>query len=297
MNEQHKKLSFAIFGNEYQAHKSSAIQKVLSVLKEKEADIYIDATFHEFMTTKEHLSVEATGVFHGNDFIADYVISMGGDGTFLKAASRVGSREIPIIGINMGRLGFLADILPSEAESMLEAVYEDNYQIEDHAAIQITTDGEEINECPFALNDIAVLKRDNASMISIRTTINEDYLVTYQADGLIVSTPTGSTAYSLSNGGPVMVPQSGNLCLTAVAPHSLNIRPIVIGDDAVVKLTVESRSHNYLVAIDGRSVKLNESTSITISKAPFMVKIVKRSGQRYFATLREKMMWGMDQRG
>lgn len=296
MKKKQKKLRFALFGNEYQARKSAAIQKVLSVLGEKGAEIHIDRTFYEFITRVEHLEVEATSVFDGDDFEADFVISMGGDGTFLKAASRVGCREIPIIGVNTGRLGFLADVLPSEAEAMLDAVYAGDFLLETHAAIQIETDGEELGECPYALNDIAVLKRDNASMISIRTMVNEDYLVTYQADGLIVSTPTGSTAYSLSNGGPVIVPQSGNLCLTAVAPHSLNIRPIVIGDDAVVTLDVESRSHSYLVAIDGRSVKLSEGTKVIIRKAPFTVRIVKRSGQRYFATLREKMMWGMDQR-
>ena len=163
-------------------------------------------------------------------------------------------------------------------------------------AIQIEADGEPIEGNPFALNDIAVLKRDNASMISIRTSIDGEYLVTYQADGLIVSTPTGSTAYSLSNGGPIMVPQSGILCLTPVAPHSLNIRPITIKDDSVITLEVGSRSHNFLVAIDGRSEKLQESTTITIRKAPFSIKVVTRLGQRYYSTLREKLMWGADQR-
>ncbi len=149
---------------------------------------------------------------------------------------------------------------------------------------------------PYALNDIAVLKRDNASMITIHARINGDELVTYQADGLVVSTPTGSTAYNLSNGGPIMAPLTGILCLTPVAPHSLNIRPIVINDDSVIELTVESRTHNYLVAVDGRSATLDESIPLVISKAPYTVRIVKRASQHYFATLREKMMWGMDAR-
>ncbi len=149
---------------------------------------------------------------------------------------------------------------------------------------------------PYALNDIAVLKRDNASMITIHAHINGDELVTYQADGLVVSTPTGSTAYNLSNGGPIMAPLTGILCLTPVAPHSLNIRPIVINDDSVIELTVESRTHNYLVAVDGRSATLDESIPLVISKAPYTVRIVKRASQHYFATLREKMMWGMDAR-
>lgn len=196
----------------------------------------------------------------------------------------------------MGRLGFLANILPSEIEDAIDDIYNGNFTIDEHVAIQIEADGEHIEGNPFALNDIAVLKRDNASMISIRTSIDGEYLVTYQADGLIVSTPTGSTAYSLSNGGPIMVPQSGILCLTPVAPHSLNIRPITIKDDSVITLEVGSRSHNFLVAIDGRSEKLQESTTITIRKAPFNIKVVTRQGQRYYSTLREKLMWGADQR-
>ena len=160
----------------------------------------------------------------------------------------------------------------------------------------VEADGEIIEGSPFALNDIAVLKRDNAAMISVRTCINGEYLVTYQADGLIVSTPTGSTAYGLSNGGPIIVPDADILCLTPVAPHSLNVRPIVINDDSEITLEVESRSHNFLVAIDGRSEKLLESPRLTIRKAPYTINIVKRDSRSYFSTLREKMMWGADHR-
>lgn len=226
----------------------------------------------------------------------DLVISMGGDGTFLKAACMVGEREIPILGINKGRLGFLADVLPSEIEDVLEHVLRRDYMIENHTVIKLEADGECVDCCPFALNDIAVLKRDTASMISIKAYVNGEFLVNYQADGLIVATPTGSTAYSLSNGGPIIVPQSGSLCITPVAPHSLNIRPIVINDTSVIELEVCSRSHNFLVAIDGRSMKLTEGTRLTIRKADYMVKLVKLKNQRYFSTLHRKLMWGADSR-
>ncbi len=226
----------------------------------------------------------------------DLVISMGGDGTFLKAACMVGEREIPILGINKGRLGFLADVLPSEIEDVLEHVLRRDYMIENHTVIKLEADGECVDCCPFALNDIAVLKRDTASMISIKAYVNGEFLVNYQADGLIVATPTGSTAYSLSNGGPIIVPQSGSLCITPVAPHSLNIRPIVINDTSVIELEVCSRSHNFLVAIDGRSMKLTEGTRLTIRKADYMVKFVKLKNQRYFSTLHRKLMWGADSR-
>ena len=229
----------------------------------------------------EYLAVKA-------DFEADIAISMGGDGTFLKTAARVGSRNIPILGVNMGRLGFLADIAPQGIESCLHALHEDDYAVESRAVIQVALSDELLGS---ALNDVAILKRDTASMISIRTSINGEYLTTYQADGLIVSTP-----YSLSNGGPIIVPGTGVLVMTAVAPHSLNIRPIVIPDSAVVTLDVESRSHSFLVAVDGRSEKCAEGTRITLRRAPYNVQVVKRSGKQYFSTLREKMMWGADVR-
>ena len=289
-------LKFAIFGNSYQAKKSVAIESIIRCLNNYGAYISIDSEYYHFLVEEQKVKVEVNKVFRGDDFDSDFVISMGGDGTFLKSVSRVGEKSIPIIGVNMGRLGFLADVLPAEVEAALATIIVGNYAIEEHTAIQVVTEGGGFEGCHYALNDIAVLKRDVASMISIRTSIDESYLVTYQADGLIVSTPTGSTAYSLSNGGPIIVPQTRTLCLTPVAPHSLNIRPIVISDKSVVRLEVESRSHNYLIAIDGRSYTMHEGSAVTISRAPFVTRIVKPNGLRYFSSLREKMMWGADKR-
>lgn len=291
-----KHLTFAIFGNSFQPRKSQSLMRVLDFLRSKGARIIFDRTFYDFLTAEQNQELGEVGTFEGDDFNADYVISMGGDGTFLKAAVRVGIKSIPLIGINMGRLGFLADVLPGEVETALQAVLEGNYNIEEHTAIQISTNGGNFDGCHYALNDIAVLKRDIASMIGIHTSIDGSFLVNYQADGLIVSTPTGSTAYSLSNGGPIIVPQTRTLCLTPVAPHSLNIRPIVISDSSTVTLEVESRSHNYLVAVDGRSYTMHEGSTVTISKAPFVTRIVKPNGRRYFSSLRDKMMWGADKR-
>lgn len=291
-----KHLTFAIFGNSFKPRKSQSLMRVLDFLRSKGASIIFDRTFYDFLTAEQNQELGEVGTFEGDDFNADYVISMGGDGTFLKAAVRVGIKSIPLIGINMGRLGFLADVLPGEVETALQAVLEGNYNIEEHTAIQISTNGGDFDGCHYALNDIAVLKRDIASMIGIHTSIDGSFLVNYQADGLIVSTPTGSTAYSLSNGGPIIVPQTRTLCLTPVAPHSLNIRPIVISDSSTVTLEVESRSHNYLVAVDGRSYTMHEGSTVTISKAPFVTRIVKPNGRRYFSSLRDKMMWGADKR-
>ena len=293
---EHRKLRFALFGNIYQTKKSASIQKVLSCLSEHGAELYVDMEYYYFLKDNQRIDVNAAKIFTDDDFQADFVISMGGDGTFLKAASRVREKMIPILGVNMGRLGFLADVSPGDIERCVEAIYQDDFSIENRALIKVETDGEPLEGYDCALNDVAILKRDTASMISIHASINGDYLTTYQADGLVVSTPTGSTAYSLSNGGPIIVPGTKVFSMTAVAPHSMNIRPIVLSDSSEITLTVESRSHNFLIAIDGRSEKCKEGTRLTLRRAPYDVKVVKRSGRRYFNTLREKMMWGEDAR-
>ncbi|MCF2563062.1 NAD kinase [Prevotella brevis] len=292
-----RKLRFAIVGNTYQAKKSASVQKILNCLAMHEAEVCMEREFHRFLVHGQHLSLDGVEVFDGNDFEADFTVSMGGDGTFLKTASMVGEKQIPIIGVNTGRLGFLADINPPEIDPMVQAIYEGDYAIDTRTVLQVETDGQPLAGCPFALNDVAILKRDVAAMITVHTTINGDYVTTYQADGLVISTPTGSTAYSLSVGGPIIVPGTHVFSITAVAPHSLNVRPLVLSEDSEITLTVESRSHNFLVALDGRSEKLPDSTRLTLRKAPYRVKVVKRAGQKYFHTLRDKMMWGADQRG
>ena len=292
-----QKNRFAIFGNVYQRKKSQAIFKLIAILQRYDAEIYVDRPFYEFITEGQHMDVKVDGIFDGDDFNVDYAISMGGDGTLLKTAARVHSKDTPIIGVNIGRLGFLADVAPSEIENAISDIYAGNYRVDEHSVIKIETSGDEkLESGPFALNDIAILKRDNASMISIRASINGEYVTTYQADGLIVTTPTGSTAYNLSNGGPIIAPGTGTLCLTAVAPHSLNIRPIVVPDTSVISLKVESRSHSVLVAVDGKSTSLHDAMEMRILKAEHNVRIIRFSDRKYYSTLREKMMWGLDQR-
>ena len=290
-------MKFAIFGNTYQAKKSTHVERLLSILDRHRAEVYICREFYQFLTDDLKLQIRQAGVFEGNDFEADMVLSIGGDGTFLKAASRVGSRNIPILGINTGRLGFLADVSPEEMEDTFNDIYSNNYRIEDRSVLQVSCKEQELKGYPFGLNEIAVLKRDSASMISIHTAINGAYLTTYQADGLVIATPTGSTAYSLSIGGPVIVPHSNTIAITPVAPHSLNVRPIVINDDWEITLDVESRSHNFLIAIDGRSETCREGSKLTIRKADYKIKVVKRQNHIFFNTLRNKMMWGADGRG
>lgn len=289
-------LRFALFGNTYQEHKSAHVTHLLEILRRRKAQICISNEFYDFLRNHTKADLSGLEVFEGNNFSADMVLSIGGDGTFLKAASRVGKKEIPILGINTGRLGFLADVLPDQMEDAFDEIYQGNYLAEPRRVLKFTCNGHVLKGYPYGLNEIAVLKRDTSSMITIHAYINGEPLNVYQADGLVISTPTGSTGYSLSVGGPILVPQSGTISLTAVAPHSLNVRPIVIRDDWEITLDVESRSHNFLIAVDGRSETCREGTRLTIKRADYYVRIVKRCHHSFFNTLREKMMWGMDGR-
>ncbi len=289
-------MKFAIFGNTYQAKKSFYAENLFRLLKQHDAQLCICREFHHFLTADLNLNIPAAELFDGDNFFADMVISLGGDGTFLKAASRVGKKDIPILGINTGRLGFLADISPEEMEVTFDEIYNNHYKVEERSVLQLRCNDEHLMKSPYALNEIAVLKRDSSSMITIHTAINGAPLTTYQADGLIIATPTGSTAYSLSVGGPLIVPHSKTIAITPVAPHSLNVRPIVICDDWEVTLDVESRSHNFLDAIDGRSESCKETSRLHISRADYSIKVVKRFNHVFFDTLRNKMMWGADVR-
>lgn len=289
-------LRFALFGNTYQEHKSAHVTHLLEILRRRKAQICISNEFYDFLRNHTKADLSGLEVFEGNSFSADMVLSIGGDGTFLKAASRVGKKEIPILGINTGRLGFLADVLPDQMKDAFDEIYQGNYLAEPRRVLKLTCNGHVLKGYPYGLNEIAVLKRDTSSMITIHAYINGEPLNVYQADGLVISTPTGSTGYSLSVGGPILVPQSGTISLTAVAPHSLNVRPIVIRDDWEITLDVESRSHNFLIAVDGRSETCREGTRLTIKRADYYVRIVKRCHHSFFNTLREKMMWGMDGR-
>lgn len=226
----------------------------------------------------------------------DLAISMGGDGTFLSTAERLGMRQVPILGINTGRLGFLADVQPAEIGKALQLVVAGQYNVSRRSLIEASLEDAELAVYPYALNEVAVLKHDNSSLIEIETLVDGNLLTNYVADGLIVSTPTGSTGYALSVGGPVLAPESPAFCLAAVAPHSLTMRPIVLSDEVELTLRVKSRTGRFLMALDGRSLSLKAGTTIRLRKASYTVAVVKTAENDFYHTLREKMMWGVDQR-
>lgn len=289
-------MRIALLGNVFQTKKNAYIKRVLKKLAELQADICIEEGFADFLNRELSVSLNGMDTFKMPHLKADLVISMGGDGTFLASAAQVGARGIPILGINTGRLGFLADVSPEDIENALDAVFDGRYTIEQRAVIAMTLDGETYHGYPYALNEVAILKHDNSSLIEIDTHINGALLTNYMSDGLIISTPTGSTGYSLSVGGPIIVPRSGTFCLSPVASHSLSTRPVIVCDDVVITLRVRSRSHNFLIAVDGRSESISENTTITLRRAPYAIGVMKVMHQNFFDTLRDKMMWGADQR-
>ena len=286
----------AIFGNTYQPKKCEAVQKLFDALNASGIVPLIDHPFYDYLKEEMHISVSGHQLIDDDAFEADVAVSMGGDGTFLTTAMRVGEKQIPILGINTGRLGFLADFSLDDITQTLDKYLAGQLRTERCNVLQVKSSEGQMQGYPYALNEVAVLKRDNSSMISIRVDLNDEYLTTYQADGLVVNTPTGSTAYALSVGGPVMLPVSQNVGLVPVAPHGLTVRPLTLPDDLEIKLTIESRSHNFLVAIDGRSESCQDTTQLTIRKAPYHVFVLKRPETSFLHTLRSKLLWGSDAR-
>ena len=222
----------------------------------------------------------------------DFVISIGGDGTILRSANEIGELSIPIIGLNKGRLGFLANSPIEMIDSIIEKITNSNYRISERTIIQVEFEGKTKN----ALNEISITRKNTTSLITIDTKLNDQYLNTYWADGLIISTPTGSTGYSLSCGGPIIMPDSKNLVLTPIAPHNLNARPLVISDNKQIEISINGRENEYFVSADSQIFSVNIDSKINISKAPYFLKMVEFEEDSYINTLREKLMWGKDRR-
>ena len=289
-------MRFALFGNTYETGKSVHAEQLFAILSNYGDEVYVERDFYRFLCEAQSFTFEPAGVI--DDLASlniDMVISLGGDGTFLKAARYVGAAGIPIVGVNIGRLGFLADVSADEMEHFFIGLHEGRYAVRERSLLELIV-GEDTENPSYALNEITVSKHDSSSMIAVHTTVGDEHLATYMGDGLIIATPTGSTAYSLSAGGPVVYPQSDVFVLTAVAPHSLGVRPIVIADDKTIRLDVESRSGSFLVAVDGISQSYPECTTLTLRRAAHTIRVVKQEGNTFFQTLQKKMMWGTDPR-
>jgi NAD+ kinase len=291
-------MKVAIFGNTYKTENISLLSTLFDVLGRKNASVSIEKAFYEFITAYvDYVPQSAEILDVETDFKADLAVSIGGDGTFLKTADYIGSKGIPIIGINTGRLGFLADIARDDIVGPFEKILDNEFLIEERSLLQMKCGFQcKPNCCNLALNEIAIMKQDTSSMITINVHINNQHLISYEADGLIVSTPTGSTAYSMSLGGPIVVPHAKVIILSPIAPHSLTVRPLVITDDSQIRLEVQSRTSLFLAAVDGRSEVFSQNNVLHIRKADHTIKVVKQKDHDFFNTLRKKLMWGVDKR-
>ncbi len=292
-------MRIAIYGHPFEDTSDGFINKMFNILFKKNVDVIIYKPFYDFLAENFSINLNKAKVFSScKEITTDlkFIISIGGDGTFLETVGYVRDKNIPIVGINSGRLGFLANIAKAEVEKAINNLIDDNYKIEERALLELNTDSKLFNDFNYALNDITIQKTYSSSMIEAKVLIDDEYLNTYLTDGLIISTPTGSTAYNLSAGGPIVVPNSNNFIITPLSPHNLTTRPIVLGDDKEITITVKGRSKEFMASLDYNSETFKDDLTIKIKKADFTIKVIKLDGISFYKTIRDKLMWGADRR-
>lgn len=291
-------MKIAIYGRPTKDNLSEHIQVLFNKLNESKVELLIYEPFYRFISQELTLT-PSFKTFQSHTELKEgvnFMLSLGGDGTFLETLMYVRDSGIPILGINTGRLGFLATVAKTEIDSAIDALLNKKYTIETRSLLNLTTPNKLFGDLNYALNELTIMKKDSLAMVTVNAYINGEYLNSYFADGLIVATPTGSTAYSLSCGGPLVMPGSENFLITPIAPHNLNVRPLIISDNNVITLKISGRSKQYLVTMDSRSEVVDSSVELTLKKANFYPNLVKLENQSFFNTIRNKLLWGLDKR-
>lgn len=292
-------MKIALYGLTINPGFRDELARLLDLLKEKQIENFVYGPFLDYMKQEYGLFPEAAGVFESTDELPEdvsFIFSVGGDGTLLKSFMMAQKSSLPLVGINSGRLGFLSDISREEIEKALDDIIAGNIIIDERTVLELEVVDGTHSDFYYALNEITVTKLDSSSMISIHAYVNGEFLNTYWADGLIVATPTGSTAYSLSVGGPIITPDSQNFVISPIAPHHLTVRPIVVPDHHSITLSVEGRGLHFLTSVDSQSEPTYFTVLLKIRKAPFNVKTIRLKEHSFFSTLRNKLMWGADKR-
>lgn len=292
-------MKIAIYGREFQPTVSNYVRQLFELLAKRNVELWVYGKFKRFLTKEYDVAHQAKSFSKLKDLPSDikFMLSLGGDGTMLAAVSILRDSNIPITGINLGRLGFLASINKDNIEEALASLLNDDYTIEKRTLLAVKAENSLLfNGDSFALNDITLIKRDTSAMITLNVFLNGELLNEYWADGLIIATPTGSTAYSLSCGGPIISPGSGNFVITPISPHNLNVRPLVISDEDVLNIEIESRGDRFLLSCDSRTVDVATNEKIIVSKADFSIHLIRLKDESFFSTLREKLLWGLDTR-
>ncbi len=290
-------MTIGIYSRVFKEEHTPYVLELIAQLSKKEIPFLIFDEYYKAI--KKHLPKQKIGTFKNHHDVKkniDLLITLGGDGTLLDTLHLVRDSEIPVAGINMGRLGFLADIHKEAIKELIESIEQNTYSIEDRTLISVETNKPVFGEVNYGLNEFTIHKTDSSSMIVVHVYLNGEFLNSFWADGLIIATPTGSTAYSLSCGGPIVFPTSGTFVLTPVAPHNLNARPIIIADNTVLSFEVECRSNNFLCSIDSRSINVDNTSQLAVRKANFTFKLLRMPESSYLNTLREKLNWGEDSR-
>lgn len=290
-------MKIAIYGKSVDENHFPFIQSLFRNLAQKQIEFVVFHTFYK--SIEERITFDSKiNLFKSHKEIksVDYLFSIGGDGTILGAITLIRDKDIPILGINTGRLGYLSSVSTDEVEQAINSIINNNFELDKRTLLSLDTPENKFGAVNFALNEITLQKKDTSSMITIHAYLDGDFLNSYWADGLIISTPTGSTAYSLSCNGPIVLPNSGNIIITPIAPHNLNVRPLVIPDDKVLSLKIDGRTENFLVAVDARSKTLQISADLTIKKSKHQINLIRLKEHNYLNTLRSKLMWGVDKR-
>lgn len=283
-------MTIAIFGNTLRSNTIREVKRIIDFLQQRDVEIVLSQELRHEAINREFPSVDDY-VSHDNQTI-DFALSVGGDGTFLTTAALVGHLDIPILGINCGHLGYLAEVQTDNVELVLEQLVNNNYTIEKRSMLEVSCQHDGKLASPYALNEVAILKSGLSSMITVDVTLNGEFLHNYKADGLLVATSTGSTAYNLSVGGPLLDPHVNAIILSPVATHSLNIRPLVVLDDSKIDVKIASRNGNFLLSVDGRSQVLSQDVQLHIERSQRTIKLVRINGQTFMQSLKDKLNWG-----
>ncbi len=292
-------MKIAIYGQYYKTEDKTYVEELFNALNKHAIEFVIENNY--FQGLKEHIKIsnaQTFSSFEELDSSFSFMFTIGGDGTILRAVTFIRDSNIPIVGINTGRLGFLATVQKEEITNAVESILKKKYIVKQRSLLSVTTSPtiESLASINFALNEVSVNRKNTTSMISIETYLDDEYLTSYWADGLIIATPTGSTGYSLSCGGPVITPEAKSFALTPIAPHNLNARPLVIPDKTKIKLTVSGREDEFFLSLDSRITTIISATEIFVEKADFKLKMVQINKQTFLKTLREKLLWGQDAR-
>ena len=291
-------MTIAIFGSPYPDQFTKYIQHLIKKLESEHIKIIVEEEFNSFLQSNIRFTnkIETFNSYDSLKGSADLLFSIGGDGTLLKTVTFVRESNIPIMGINTGRLGFISSISAGQIDDAVNDILKKNYKISERTLLELNTENQLFKNKNFALNEVAISKKDTSSMVRIDAYVDDEFLNTYWADGLVVSTPTGSTGYSLSCGGPIIMPGTNNIIITPNAPHNLNVRPIVINDRSTIKLKVEDRDQLALVSLDSRSRAFDSDTELIIKKADFKIRLIQPQNNSFASTIRNKLMWGLDKR-